>query len=212
MIQKLVWENVKHRPLRTFLSALLIAIPVTLVLTLTGLSKGMMEDATKRYRGVGADIVIRPRTSDFLSLSSATIDERLLAVIRKQPHVTIATGMVISGPLLNTIAGVDLNAISEMSGGMRYVAGGPLRSPRDVIVDAYYAQEHRTHAGDTIDLLNSKWRVSGIMEPGKLVRVFVQLPVLQDLTSNTGKVSQVYVKVDDHNNIDAAMAGLNKLL
>jgi len=25
---------------------------VTLVLTLTGLSKGMMEDATKRYRGV----------------------------------------------------------------------------------------------------------------------------------------------------------------
>ena len=65
MIQKLVWENVKHRPLRTFLSALLIAIPVTLVLTLTGLSKGMMEDATKRYRGVGADIVIRPKGSSF---------------------------------------------------------------------------------------------------------------------------------------------------
>jgi len=87
-------ENVKHRPLRTFLSALLIAIPVTLVLTLTGLSKGMMEDATRRYRGVGADIVIRPRTSDFLSLGSATIDERLVAVIRKQPHVAVATGMV----------------------------------------------------------------------------------------------------------------------
>ena len=66
MIQKLVWENVKHRPLRTFLSALLIAIPVTLVLTLTGLSKGMMEDATKRYRGVGADIVIRPKGSSFM--------------------------------------------------------------------------------------------------------------------------------------------------
>ena len=41
VIQKLVWENVKHRPLRTLLSALLIAIPVTLVLTLAGLSKGL---------------------------------------------------------------------------------------------------------------------------------------------------------------------------
>ena len=75
MIQKLVWENVKHRPLRTLLSALLIAVPVTLVLTLVGLSKGILEDISRRAKGVGADIVIRPKGSSFLQLGSAPIDE-----------------------------------------------------------------------------------------------------------------------------------------
>jgi len=109
VIQKLVWENVKHRPLRTFLSALLIAIPVTLVLTLAGLSKGMIDDATRRYRGVGADIVIRPKGSTFLSLSSAPIDERLVGAIEKQPHVTLALGILLQnlGNPLSTAAGID---------------------------------------------------------------------------------------------------------
>ena len=40
-----------------------------------------MEDATKRYRGVGADIIIRPKGSSFLSLGIAPIDERLLGFV-----------------------------------------------------------------------------------------------------------------------------------
>jgi len=204
----------KHRPLRTFLSALLIAIPVTLVLTLAGLSKGMLEDATKRYRGVGADIVIRPRTSDYLSLGNEGIPERLLDVIRKQPHVAMATGMAIqpNGNMLNWATGIDLRAINQMSGGLIYVVGGPFRDPGDVIVDNYYAQEHKVHVGDMIDVLNKKWRVSGIIEPGKLNRVFVDLRRLQELTGNTGKINQIYVKVDDHANIGATVIDLKRLL
>jgi putative ABC transport system permease protein len=214
VIQKLVWESMKHRPLRTFLSALLIAIPVTLVLTLAGLSKGMLEDATKRYRGVGADVVIRPRTSDYLQLGSEGIPERLLDVIRKQPHVAMATGIAVqvNGNILNSATGIDLGAINQMSGGLVYVAGGPFRGPDDVIVDTYYAQEHKVHVGDTIDVSNKKWRVSGIIEPGKLNRVFVELRRLQELTGNSGKVNQIYVKVDEQANVDAVVAELKALL
>src|SRR6185295_17627340 len=111
---------VKHRPLRTLLSALLIAIPVTLVLTLMGLSQGLLEDNIRRTRGVGADILIRPKGSSFLSgATSAPIDERLLVLLRKQPHVTVATGIVIqqvNGPLAS-IAGIDLAEFNRMSGG-----------------------------------------------------------------------------------------------
>ena len=38
MIITLVVANIKHRPMRTVLSILLIAVPVTLILTLVGLS------------------------------------------------------------------------------------------------------------------------------------------------------------------------------
>ncbi len=54
VIFKLVWENVRFRPLRTLLSVLLIAVPVTLILTLIGLSNGFIEDSKKRSTGVGA--------------------------------------------------------------------------------------------------------------------------------------------------------------
>src|SRR6185503_18387664 len=153
VIQKLVWENMKHRPLNTFLSALLIAIPVTLVLALTGLSKGMMEDATKRYRGAGADIVIRPKGSSFLILGSSPIDERVVDLIRKQPHVALATGIVGQslGDVFSSAAGIDLKVFNEMSGGMEYLAGGPFLDADDVLVDEFYAREKKLHVGDTIE-------------------------------------------------------------
>ena len=48
MIARLVWENVRHKPIRTLLSILLIAVPVTLILTLIGLSHGFIDDSRKR--------------------------------------------------------------------------------------------------------------------------------------------------------------------
>jgi putative ABC transport system permease protein len=214
VIQKLVWENMKHRPLRTFLSALLIAIPVTLVLTLAGLSKGLMEDATKRYKGVGADIVIRPKGSSLLSLGSAPIDERVVDVVAKQPHVAIAAGMLMQslGNPFSTAAGVNLDQFNRMSGGLEYVQGGPLRNPDEVIVDEYFAQEKKKSAGNEVDLLNHKWRIAGVVRPGKLNRVFIDLRRLQDLLSSTGKVNIIYVKVDDPRNTNAVIEELKKLL
>ncbi|MBS1859101.1 MAG: ABC transporter permease, partial [Acidobacteria bacterium] len=61
MIGKLVFENLKHRPMRSLLSILLIGVPVTLILCLVGLSQGFIQDSQRRARGVGADILIRPK-------------------------------------------------------------------------------------------------------------------------------------------------------
>ena len=214
MIQKLVWENVKHRPLRTFLSALLIAIPVTLVLTLAGLSKGMIDDSNRRNRGVGADIMIRPNNSSLLSLGTAPIPEKMVDFIRKQPHVVLATGVIMQslGSAFTTAAGVDWNEFNRMSGGLEYVQGGPPSTPDEVVVDDYYAQQNKTRAGSYIKLLGEERRVSGVVKPGKLNRVFIDLKRLQELTSNSGNVNTIYVKVDRPENVDAVLAELKELL
>ena len=64
-------------------------------------------------------------------------------------------------------------------------------------MDELYANQHKLHVGDTITIMNRPWHVSGIYEPGMLARVVVPLATLQDLTGNTGKVSTIYVKVDN---------------
>jgi putative ABC transport system permease protein len=46
-------------------------------------------------------------------------------------------------------------------------------------------------------MANHTWRVSGIFESGKLSHICARLNVLQTLTGNPGRLSQIYVKVDD---------------
>ena len=213
MTFKLILENLRHRPLRTLLSVLLIAIPVTLILTLVGLSQGMLEESARRTRGVGADILIKPPNTSVMSFSAANIPQNLVKRLQKEPHVQVAAGAavaLVSG--ITTVNGVDLEAFSKLSGGFRFLEGGPFQQSDDILIDDYYAKQKKVHVGDSIEVLNKKWRVAGIFESGKLSHLVLPLPVLQDLQGNTGRVSQIYLKLDDPSATDAVIASLNKLL
>src|ERR1039458_8013813 len=96
LINRLVVENLRSRPVRTLLSALAIGVQVTMVLTLVGLSRGMVEDAQQRARGVGADIVIRPPGSSVFSFSG-TFSNGVLSVVLQQPGIAVATGSFVIG-------------------------------------------------------------------------------------------------------------------
>ncbi|MDP8980420.1 MAG: ABC transporter permease [Acidobacteriota bacterium] len=212
MINKLVLENLKHRPIRTLLSTIAIGIQVTMVLTLVGLSEGLLQDQANRTRGIGADVMVRAPGSSILSFSTA-MPAGILTFVRKQPHVTLATGVLIQpAGGLNSVTGLNLDEFTRLSGGFRFVSGGPFKQPNDVIVDDFYAAQHKTHTGDSITILNRPWHVCGIVEAGMLARVIVRLDVLQDLTSTNDKLTSVYVKLDDANKIDAVVADLKTKL
>jgi putative ABC transport system permease protein len=211
---KLVLENLKHKPIRTLLSVFLIAVPVTLILCLVGLSHGMLEDSARRMRGVGADIIVRPPGTSALTLSGAPIPEKMLDLLQKQPHVALAVGMIVH-PITSVtfVTGIDLQSFNQISGGFKYLEGGAFQGPDDVIIDQYYARQEKLHAGDRItNVLNHPWRVSGVVESGKLTHVAVPMRTLQDLTGNTGKISQMFIKVDKPADIPAVMAELKQLL
>jgi putative ABC transport system permease protein len=130
-INRYVVSNVSHRPVRTLLSVLAIAVEVTMILTLVGLSYGTLDATAGRTRGAGADIIIRPPGSSIIGLSTAPMTDRLLAVLMKQPHETLATGTVVQ-PLagLDTITGLDLSSFDKMSGGFHFLEGGPFPHER----------------------------------------------------------------------------------
>ena len=214
MTTKLVAENLKHKPMRSLLSTFLIAVPVTLILCLVGLSQGMLADSARRARGVGADIIVRPPKTSALTLSGAPIPEKLVDRLEQEPHVALAMGM-ITHPVSSAtfITGINLDRFNLMSGGFKYLEGGPFQGPDDIIIDQYYARQNKLHAGDRItDILNHPWRVSGVVEPGKLARLVLPMKTLQDLTGNTGKVSQIFVKADKPADIPSVLADLKKLL
>src|SRR6202453_1862121 len=124
MINKLVLANLGHRPVRTILSVLAIAVEVTMILTLVGVSYGTLDGTARRARGVGADIMIRPPGSSILGLSTAPMPDKLIGFLVTLPRVALATGTAIQ-PLsgFDSVTGLDLDEFSRMSGGFHFLEG-----------------------------------------------------------------------------------------
>jgi len=199
VLNKLIFANLTHRPVRTLLSVLAIAVEVTMILTLVGVSHGTLDSTAERARGVGADIVVRPPNSTVMSsLSSAPISDKLPGVLLQEPHVVLATGTVIQSLTFpDSITGLDFAAFNKMNGGFAYIAGGDPVADDDMIVDKYYAQQKQLHVGSRLRLIDHDWNISGIFEGGKLARICVKLTALQTITGSPGHLSQVYVKLDN---------------
>jgi putative ABC transport system permease protein len=209
LINKLVLANLAHRPVRTILSVLAIAVEVSMILTLVGVSYGTLDGTARRARGVGADIMIRPPGSSIVGLSTAPMSDKLVDFVAQRPHVALATGIAIQ-PLsgFDSVTGLDLDQFSKMSGGFHYLQGGPFVTDDDVLVDEYYAKEKKLHSGDTVRLIGHDWRVAGVFESGKLARICVRLPVLQDMMGNPHHLSQIYVKADGPDHVQDVLSDL----
>ena len=200
MINRLVFENLKHRPVRTLLTAIAIGIQVTLILTLVGVSFGMLNDMARRTRGTGADLMVRPPDSSVIGFSG-NMPEKLVEVVRNLPHVALATGVLVQ-PIggINAITGINLDEFNRMSGGFQYLSGGPFRQTNDLLVDQEFARAKHLQVGDTVDL-GKPWHVTGIVVPGKLSRTFAEQKALQEMYSADGKISTIYIKTDTPANI-----------
>lgn len=169
-----------------------------MVLTLVGVSTGMLDEQARRARGIGADIIIRPPSSSVISLGVNMPAAIMPKVIDIQPHVVASTGVLLQPTgMLNYVTGVDLPQFNRLNGGFRFVQGGPFQGFDDMLVDSYYAEQHKYRVGDTITELNRPWKLAGIYEPGMLARLVVPLATLQDLTGNAGKITVIYAKVDN---------------
>jgi putative ABC transport system permease protein len=213
----MVIANLVHRPLRTAISVVAIAVEVTLILLIVGLSIGIMNDAAERQKGIGADIMVSPPGSQLLTgISGAPVPIKVASVLRKVAHVTAVAPVVIQ---LNTsgnvefVYGINLNPNSpddfnKIGYPFRYLAGGPFQGPYDMLVDDYFADQKHVKVGDHLELLNHTFRVSGIVEHGKGARKFLPIDTLQDLIGAQGKASMFYVTVDkpsDVNEVETAI-------
>lgn len=182
-----------------------------MMLTLVGLSHGITDDMALRNRGTGADIVVRPPSSNLFSLGGVGMPEKIVAAIRELPHVALVTGTLVQpvGGVFNSISGIHLDEFNALSGGFHYVDGGPFKGPHEFLVDQVEARSDHLHVGSIVKL-GKEWRVTGIVEAGKLSHMFAEIEPLQEEYSQTGKVNFAWVKVDDPANIPAVKAELKE--
>ncbi len=205
-MNKMIISNLVHRPIRSLISIFAVALEVTLILVLVGICFGILNDSKARQQGIGGDVMVRPPgSSNLIGLSSAGMPIKVGNILAKLPHVKALTPVLIqasSAGTLENIYGIDVHSY-PLGAPFHYLSGGPFQGPNDIIVDDFYADSAHKKTGDTVDVLNHTFRISGVVEHGAGGRKFVPITTLQEMIGAQGKTTMFYIKLDDPKNYPA---------
>ncbi len=206
-MNKLVLGNLIHRPLRSAISILAIALEVVLILTIAGIMIGSLSDTKTRTTGIGADMIVSPASGSFVTgVSGAPLSAKVAGVLAQMPHVAVAAPVAIqltTGSAFENVYGIDYSSFNALKP-FHFLAGGPFQQPYDVLVDDYFARSGKGyHVGDKVQILAHTFQICGIVEHGKGGRKFIPLTTMGELTGAEGKASLFYLKLDDVRNANA---------
>ncbi len=216
MIQYMILQNVLHRPLRTLITVIAVAVEVTLVIIVVGLTSGLLLESAKRTEGVGADIMVQPPSASvFFAFSGAPMPIAIAQKLAQLDYVQAVAPVLtqfnsVNG--LDIVFGIDPQSFTAVSGGFVFHAGHELRDANDILVDDIYAKAKHITVGQTLHILEHDFHVAGIVEHGKGARLFVFISTLQDMAGAHDKASVFFVKNDRTDHTPAVMDEIRSLL
>jgi putative ABC transport system permease protein len=203
-MNRLVIGNLLHRPLRSAISILAIAIEVAMILSIVGMLIGQIDGARRQTSGIGADLIVRPPNGTFLAgVSGAPVPAKVAEVLQQLPHVEVASPVIQHlsvGSSVENIWGIDYVSFNALRPFV-FVAGGTFQGPNDVIVDDVFARSGKhVVVGETITLLDHPFKICGIVEHGKGGRKFLPIRTLGALIGSEDNASLFFIKSDDLKN------------
>jgi putative ABC transport system permease protein len=197
----LVATNVWSRRLRSFFTAMAVAIGVAAVMALGVLTSSLKQTATSILQVGNADFTISQKGGDILS---STISEADLARMRQVPGVATVTGALIQtesyDPEHPGVIVVGLAPDAQAPFGVIVLEGHSYAadSPDQVMIGVVLAQELNKTVGDTLVIAGHERHVVGIYRTnvsfGNSTMMF-PLAELQSEYQLTGQVTLGFAKV-----------------
>jgi putative ABC transport system permease protein len=200
-MDSLVFSNMFHRPARTVVSVLGIAVGVLLIVFTVGLANGSIREQASRDANVGAEIFMRASGSIGMSGSEsfrlpATLADEIAAVDGVRLAVAIGQNSVEAtdnntGKRL--IDGVDFENYKTISA-MTIVEGRPFVDGKDeIIIDTAFQRQKKFKVGDTMPIYDRPFTIVGAYEPAGGARIKMSLQSMQTQLGSEGKVSSVLI-------------------
>ena len=201
-MDNLVFSNMLHRPARTVVSILGIAVGVLLIVFTVGLSNGTMRERASREANVGAEIFFR--ASGTLGMSGAEAFRLPVSMkkdIEKSEGVqsVVAVGQTSVAADTNTgsrlIDGVDFDEYAQIAG-LQIIEGRALtEKDGEMIIDTGFQKQKKLKIGDKLSLWERDFTLIGTYEPAAGARIKIPLSVMQSQLGGEGKASAFFVKI-----------------
>jgi len=198
-MNKLVLGNLVHRPLRSIISALAVAIEVVMILSVVAIFYGMLNGSRTQQSGIGMDMMVRPGAGGSLTgLGGASAPITVAETLRTLPHVQVVAPVNIKltvGTTLDSVYGIDFATYNALRPFV-FVSGGPFQNPYDMIIDDLQAAKGFP-LGSKVTVFGHEFTVCGIVEHGKGSRKFVQLETMNALDGSVGKAAVFYLRTEN---------------
>lgn len=199
-MDNLVFSNIAHRPARTFVSVLGVAIGVLLIVFTTGLANGVLRERGRRAASIGAEIMVRASgtigfggTEQFALDASLADDLRSLEGVRAATAVGQTTATSDRGFGVRVVDGINFEEYAALAN-VRIVEGQALGSSGDeAIIDRAWQQERGYGVGGTVALFERDFRIVGVYDPPGGGRIKIPLQTLQEQVGREGRATAILV-------------------
>lgn len=204
-MNNLVFSNVLHRPARTLVSILGIAVGVLLIVFTVGLANGSLREQAKRESNVGAEIFFRPAGA--LGIGGS---DSLRLPVSMRDEIAATDGVKTSVPFgqnnvkatdnntgSRSIEGVNFDEYAELTG-LRLIEGAKFSGAGgEAIIDTGWQKQKKLKIGDRIKIYDRDFTIVGTYEPATGARIKIPLGEMQSQLGAEGKASAFLVKVKD---------------
>jgi putative ABC transport system permease protein len=185
VMDNLVLSNMTHRPARTFVSILGVAVGVLLVAFTVGLAHGVLRERGRRESEVGAEIIMRAAGTTGFGAQRFAMPVSRAAEVARLPGVRGAcpaaqtTDTSDTGFGMRVIDGIDFECYSRLSG-LRVVEGGAPGRGDEAAVDSVWREQRKAKVGDAVKLFGRDFRLVGVYEPPGGARIKIPLSTMQE--------------------------------
>ncbi len=166
----MILQNALHRPVRTAITVIAVAVEVMLVVIVVGLTSGMLIDSATRTEGVGADIMVQPPSASvFIAFSGAPMPIAIGDKLQQLEYVQAVAPVLVQFNSVNAfelVFGIDPASFGAVSQGFVFYSGHDLRETDDILVDDVYAKAKKARVGQSVHILGHDFHVAGIVEHG----------------------------------------------
>ena len=198
-MDNLVLSNIAHRPARTFVSVLGVAVGVLLIVFTVGLAHGVLRERGRREASVKAEIMMRGAgTFGMSGAQPFNLDES------RATEVARIEGVRAAVPIGQNIVGTDSGFGQRVIDGipfeqyaaladLRILEGRALQGGDEAIVDEEWKANRRARVGDTVQLYDRPFRIVGVYAPPGGGRIKIPLQTMQEQVGVNGLASAILV-------------------
>src|SRR5436853_2161661 len=186
LMDSLVLSNLAHRPARTAVSIVGIALGVLLVVFTVGLAHGLLRERGRREANIGAQIMVRPSGTIVVGdAQSFTLPVAGAAEISRIEGVRMAVpiGQTLdasdSGFGSRLVEGIPYEQYAALNG-LTIKEGRGIESGDEMIVDSKWQQERGVAVGSTTTIFERSFRLVGTYEPSGGGRMQIPLSTTRD--------------------------------
>ena len=216
-MDNLVLSNMTHRPARTFVSVLGVAVGVLLVVFTVGLAHGVLRERGRREGETGAEIMMR--ASGSVGMSGT---QRFSYPVSRADEIGQVEGVRVAVPVgqktdasdtgfgMRVIDGIPFENYARLAG-MKVIEGRGLQSGDEAIVDSTWKEQRKVNVGDSVKLYGTDFRIVGIYEPPGGSRIKIPLSTMQGIAgAEPDFCSSVLVSVSNPAEQEAVAARIHE--